>query len=61
MDLLATMIHSQAVREALESLPKELDDIYDETMKRIEGQIECDRVGSSGPFLDMLRLQTIIA
>jgi len=43
MDSLATTISRWEVRKALEKLTKEVRDTYDETMKRIEGQIEGDR------------------
>jgi hypothetical protein len=43
MDSLATTISRSHVRKALENLPKEVNDIYDETLKRVDGQIESDR------------------
>ncbi len=38
MDSLVTKTKRKDVRKALEILPPELDEIYDETMERIEGQ-----------------------
>src|SRR5579871_1436611 len=43
MDLLATKGTRRALREALETLPDTLDDMYRETMERITDQNEFDR------------------
>ena len=43
MDSLATTISRRDLRKGLENLPIEVNATYDETMKRIEGQIEGDR------------------
>jgi hypothetical protein len=43
MDSLATAISRKAVRISLKSLSTDMTSIYDETMKRIEGQVEGDR------------------
>jgi hypothetical protein len=40
MDMLATTINSREVRKTLRNLPKDTNDIYDETMKRVEEQTE---------------------
>jgi len=38
MDLLATQTHVKAIRKALDSLPQELDEAYDDAIKRIKAQ-----------------------
>jgi len=43
MDSLATTISRKELRKGLENLPEEVNATYDETMKRIEGQIDGDR------------------
>jgi hypothetical protein len=43
MDSLATKATRKAVREALKTLPNELDDIYLEAMQRIESQNKDDK------------------
>jgi hypothetical protein len=43
MDSLATTISRSHVRQVLQNLPKEVNDMYDETLKRVDGQIESDR------------------
>lgn len=43
MDALATTINRSHVRKVLKNLSHETNDIYDETMKRVDGQIESDR------------------
>ena len=43
MDSLATKINRREVRRGLENLPTDVNAMYDETMKRIKGQIEGDR------------------
>lgn len=43
MDSLATTISRLHVRQVLQHLPKEVNVIYEETLKRIDGQIESDR------------------
>ena len=43
MDSLATKLDRRAVRNALDTLPTEVNSIYTEAMGRISGQIECDR------------------
>jgi hypothetical protein len=43
MDSLVVKHKPGAVRRALENLPKELDDIYDEVMDRIKQQNEADK------------------
>lgn len=40
MDMLATAIHGREVRQALQNLPRDMDDIYDDIMKRVDAQIE---------------------
>lgn len=44
MDLLAPTISHLHVRQILRCLPKEVNDIYDETLTRIDGQVESDRM-----------------
>ena len=44
LDSLATMVNHLEVRKALENMPKEVDDLYDETMKRIRGQVKHHRM-----------------
>lgn len=43
MDSLATTISRLHVRQVLRNLPRELNDIYDETTRRVDGQIEGDK------------------
>jgi hypothetical protein len=43
MDRLIGQHSAAAVRKALENLPKEVDDTYDEAIQRIEGQAQDDR------------------
>jgi hypothetical protein len=43
MDSLVKKLNAAAVHEALESLPKEVDDIYDEALERIEQQNEGEK------------------
>lgn len=43
MDSIATNGTLKAIREALRMLPRELDDTYDEAMRRIESQNDYDR------------------
>jgi hypothetical protein len=43
MNMLATKISVREVRKALQNLPKDTDDLYDETMKRVEEQSEDPR------------------
>lgn len=43
MDVLATTVNRLHLRKVLGNLPKEVNDIYHETMKRVDGQIESDR------------------
>lgn len=43
VDLLATKISVLEVRKALQNLPKDTDEMYNETMKRVEGQNESSR------------------
>jgi hypothetical protein len=43
MDSLAATISPLGLLEALKSLPKEVDAIYDQIMERIQGQVEVDR------------------
>ena len=43
MDALATTINRSHLRKVLEYLPPEVNDIYDDTMKRVDEQIESDR------------------
>lgn len=40
MDMLANTINGREVRKACQNLPKDTSEIYDETMKRVEGQTE---------------------
>ena len=40
MDILANKINGREVRKACQNLPKDTSEIYDETMKRVEGQTE---------------------
>jgi hypothetical protein len=50
MDSLANKASRRAVREALKRLSKGVDEIYDEAMKRIEGQSEDDRTLAKAVF-----------
>jgi hypothetical protein len=43
MDMLAIAINGREVRKALQNLPRDTSEIYDDTMKRVEGQIEAHR------------------
>lgn len=43
MDMLATAVNGREVRKALQNLPRDTSHIYDETMKRVEGQIKGHR------------------
>ena len=43
IDSLSTKLTVKAVREALQHLPKDLNQTYDETMKRIDSQKEDER------------------
>lgn len=43
MDSLATKSDRRAFRKALDMLPTEVNSIYMETMRRISGQVKCDR------------------
>jgi hypothetical protein len=43
MDSLAITTNRQHARRVLENLPSEVNATYDQTMKRIEGQVESDR------------------
>lgn len=42
MDLLAIMISRLYVLQVLQCLPSEINDIYDEALKKIDGQIGSD-------------------
>jgi len=43
MNSLLQQCSKRGVLDALENLPDQLDTIYDDAMKRIEGQPECDK------------------
>ena len=43
MDMLATAINGREVRKALMNLPRTTSVIYDNTMERVDGQIETHR------------------
>lgn len=44
MNSLASKTNRRDVRAALEQLPAELNSTYSEALKRIVGQVECDRM-----------------
>ena len=54
--LVKTSRSVKAVRDALDQLPRDLDSLLDDTMKRILGSLEVDReVGMNPPNLSYLR------
>lgn len=50
MDSLSTTISRLHVRKVLQCFPKEVNGAYDETLKRIDGQIESDRMLAQNVF-----------